>query len=179
MKHFLKIKSYLQYKGKTKRNVLEGFLEGEHRQKSMGSGTRQTQTHRLGLTRSRPWIPYLWIKGDIGSYVRLGVKYVAHGWCSKMWCCLALTKEVEVTQLPKDGRDPRRQREGGKVLLQTAAARNPTAMTHGVVKMSACLPTLAPLLTSQVAVSKSLTSWCLRFLICKMETLKDPIFWGC
>lgn len=27
-----------------------------------------------------------------------------------------------MTQLPKDGRDPHRQREGGKVLLQTAAA---------------------------------------------------------
>ena len=34
MKSFFKIKSYLKYKGKTKSNVLEGFLKAEHRTKN-------------------------------------------------------------------------------------------------------------------------------------------------
>lgn len=81
-----------------------------------------------------------------------------------------------------------RHREGGEASQPAPQPRRPSSRDSGQHRaqwVSTCLQILAPLLTSQVIVSKSLTSWCLNFLICEMETLietpcnrETPVFWG-
>ena len=67
--------------------------------------------------------------------------------------------------------------EGGKASQEATAAAHPGRKNNRVPWISTCILILALLFTGQVILSKPLTSWCLSFLICKMGTLIDPIFW--
>ena len=78
-----------------------------------------------------------------------------------------------MTQIPKAGWNLTGTGKPGRPSSQQDAIRN-----TGPKWVSACVQILAPLLTSQVILSKSLTSWCLHFLIYKMETLTEPVFWS-
>ena len=110
--------------------------------------------------------------------MRLNRKYLAHSRYSKTWCSLARTKEVEVTQTHKDGWHSGKQRGGGKVCPPATAALQSQQRQTGH-RVSACMQTLAPPLTSQVILLKeSLTMGCLSFLICETETLIKAAFWG-
>lgn len=120
----------------------------------------------LDLTSLGLGIPYLQKRKNIGFYITLNVKHLGHGWYVKNVGFSCPLKEVELL--------------GGGIPTGNRQVGRPPGIKNSQDAVSKCLQwVLASLLTSQRIVSNSLTTWCLGFLICKMESTIEPISWGC